>query len=231
VREALRLGSQPASPASRTGRKSAFRRFFERFWIPAVLIPGHIPRDGMHGESITALARACQAGHADPREHFISLESAVPRVISCVQFANTEPVESSAGWGCWIPWERFGQQIKERAPAKLDPSQRFFFAREQRLWTVDHDRVGSVVAGAGIRFPVYFQAEPFGEFAGRKIKVCFDPWAERITGTFILPEAWRGYRPGHIIARDVPALESSSLVAARPVLARTLHSARWSAHQ
>lgn len=226
VRGALKFGSQPARRMSHVGKKCAFRKFFERFWIPAELIPGHISRDGIHAQNVTALARACQAGHADPREHFISLESIVPRVIGCVQFANTEPVESSSGWGCWIPWERFGQQMKERPPGKLDPSQRSLFTREQRLWMVDHHRVGGMATGAGIRFPVYFQYEPLREFAGRKIQVCFDSWAERITATFVLPDAWRGYRRGHIIARDVPALESS-VETARTVLACALRSARW----
>jgi hypothetical protein len=89
--------------------------------------------------------------------------------------------------------------------------------------------VGGIIAGAGIRFPIYFQHEPLREFAGHKIQVCFDTRAEHITGTLVLPVAWRSYRAGHIIARDVPALESPEpfLRDARRTLARALRSGRW----
>jgi hypothetical protein len=229
VRDGLKLGSHRAQPVWQTGQKSAGQKFFNRLWVPAALIPGHLGRDCGRTEDITTIAHACQGGRADPREYFISLESAIPRVTGCVQFANTEPVESAAGWGCWIPWERFGLQLKEQPTAKLDPSQRFLFAREQRVWTVRDDIVGGLVARAGIRFPVHFQCEALREFAGHKIKACFDPWAERITGTLVLLDAWRGRRAGQIIARDIPALETtaSSSQIARQALASAFRSGMW----
>jgi len=229
VRGALNLGSHGAQVIRQAGQKSAVQKFFERLWVAAALIPGHLDRDRVRAKNVTALAHECRAGRADPREHFIPLESAVARVTGCVQFANTEPVESAAGWGCWIPWERFGLQLKEQPPAKLDPSERFHFAREQRVWTVRNGIAGGLVAGAGMRFPVHFQCERLREFAGCKIKVCFDPWAERITGTLILPGAGRGHRAGHIIVRDVPALEPTgpSLPTARRALARAVRSGVW----
>src|SRR5690606_27209415 len=91
---------------------------------------------------------------------------------------------------------------------RLDPALGVFFAREQRVWTVRGSCVGGIVPGPQIEFPVYFQCEQLWEFEGCKVRSYFDPYAEPNLGTLVLEDAeWRGYRRGHVIARDVPALD------------------------
>jgi len=232
LRRALDRCSLRVQPLRQKKQKSAAGDFFDRLRMPASLIPGHLGRDRRHARTVIALAHACQAGRADPREHFLPLESAVARLTDCVQFANTEPVASPAGWGCWIPWERFGLELKEHPPARLHDSNLHFFAREQRLWTVRHGAVGGIVNCAGLRFPMVFPCESLRQFTGCRVRVCFDPLAEYITATLVLPAAGRGYRAGHIIARHVPALEfASPISAARRSLARILRAGTWSSHR
>ena len=135
----------------------------------------------------------------------------MPRIIGAVQFTNSEPMESKA-WGRWIPQERFEAQIAELLASgeakRLDPKLGIFFSREQRIWTVRGCLVGGPVEGPMIRFPVYFQCEELWEFEGCRVKVYFDPYAETVTGTIVLEEnEWRGLKRGHVIAREVAALE------------------------
>jgi len=206
VRDALELCQVPVVNAWHSKQKSAVERFFDRFWTPASLIPGHVGRDRGRFKEVTDLALACQDGRRDPQQHFLALSAAVPRVIGAVQFVNSEPIESKA-WGTWVPQERFESQLREDTRPKLDPALRIFFSREQRVWTVRGALVGGNVEGPLIKFPAYFQCTELWEFEGCKVRCYFDPYAEQVLGTLVLQEEWRGFKPGHVIARDVPALE------------------------
>lgn len=207
VRGALDLCQQRVQNAWHSKQKSAVERFFDRLWTPASLIPGHVGRDQARAKQMTELALACQDGRHDPRKHFISLDDATSRVIGAIQFINSEPIESRSGWGRWIPQERFESQMSEQPAPVLDESYRVFFAREQRVWTVRGCIVGGAVTGPLLKFPVYFQHEALWEFEGCKVKAFFDPYTSEVTGTLVLQDDWRGYKAGHIIATDIPALE------------------------
>ena len=208
VRDALKLCGVPVFNAWHSKQKSGIERFFDRLWTPASLIPGHVGRDRGRFKQVTDLAGACQAGRRDPRDHFLSLEAALPKVIKAVEFANTEPVVSKSGWGQWVPQERWQQQTVGQQSSTLDAGLKVFFSREQRVWTVRKGYVGGDVAGPQISFPVYFQTPELWEFEGCKVRSYFDPYTEPNLGTIVLEEeAWRSYRRGHVIARDVPALD------------------------
>jgi len=103
----------------RAGHSSSAQRFFERLQTPAAFIPGYVVPQ--RSRALHQLARAGQSGQTDPRRHFLPLAIALARVISCTQFANTEPVTAAAGWGCWIPWEKFDQQLNEKNFSHLKP--------------------------------------------------------------------------------------------------------------
>jgi hypothetical protein len=170
-----------------------------------------VGRDRGRAKAVTDLAIACQDGRRDPREHFISLEDATRRVAGCVEFVNGEPIESKSGWGTWVPQERFVAQLDEDMTAgrarRLPDNFSIFFSREQRVWTVRGCCVGGSVDGPCVKFPVYFQCEQLWEFEGCKVKAFFDPYTENVQGTLVLMDEWRSYKPGHIIASDVPALD------------------------
>lgn len=210
VREALDLCRVPVVNAWHSKQKNAVERFFDRFWTPASLIPGHIGRDRGRFKDATDLALACQDGRRDPREHFLPLsggtDSAIPRVIAAIKFVNGEPIESKA-WGSWVPQERFEAQLREDGRQQLDPALRIFFSREQREWTVRGAYVGGNVECPLIRFPIYFQCAELWEFEGCRVKCYFDPYAEPVLGTLVLQDEWRSCKPGHVIARDVPAVD------------------------
>lgn len=210
VRSALDLCQVPVVNAWHSKQKNAVERFFDRFWTPASLIPGHVGRDRGRYKQVSDLAMACQDGRRDPRQHFLPLagdsSAMLPRVIKAVQFVNSEPVESKS-WGSWIPQERFEAQIQEDNRTRLDPSLRIFFSREQKEWTVRGCVVGGNVDSPLIRFPIYFQCPELWEFEGCKVRCYFDPYAETVLGTLVLQDEWRSLKPGHVIAREVPALD------------------------
>lgn len=206
VRDALDLCKVTYVNAWHSKQKSAVERFFDRFWTPASLIQGHVGRDRGRYKQVQDLALSCQDGRRDPCEQFLSLTEAMPRVIGAVQFVNSEPIESKT-WGTWVPQERFEAQVLADGHSKLDPALKIFFSREQRVWTVRGNLVGGKVAGPLISFPIYFQCPELWEFEGCKVKCYFDPYTEPVLGTLVLQDEWRSYKPGHVIARDVTALE------------------------
>lgn len=208
VRDALKLCQVPVFNAWHSKQKSAIERFFDRMWTPASLIPGHVGRDRARFRDVELLAQACMDGRRDPRDHFLSLEQAMPKIIKAVEFCNTEPIVSKSGWGQWVPQERWTAAAGEQGFRRLDASLKVFFSREQRVWTVRKGCIGGSVEGPQIRFPVYFQTPELWEFEGCKVRAYFDPYADPNTGTIVLEEeTWRNYRRGHVIARGVPALD------------------------
>lgn len=206
VRDALALSGAQVVHAWHSKQKSAVERFFDRLWTPLALMPGHAGRDRDRFHQLTQHALACQDGRRDPREDFLSLDSALPRVEAAVQFVNGEPIESRT-WGRWIPQERYAAQLGEQPLPQLDPSLRIFFAREQRVWTVRGCCVGGNVDGPLVKFPVWFQTPELWEFEGCRVKCFFDPYTPEVRATLVLVDAWRSYPAGHVIARDVLALE------------------------
>jgi hypothetical protein len=132
----------------------------------------------------------------------------VKHVSKAVEFVNTEPIESRSGWGCWIPQQRWDDSLRAAKPETLPATHSIFFAREQRVKTVRGGGLQFSVECPEIRFPVFFQCAELWEFEGCKVKAYFDPYADPVLGTLTLEDAqWRGFKRGHIIARDVPALE------------------------
>jgi len=219
VRHALELASIPVFNAWEPKHKNAVERFFDRLWTPLSLIPGHVGRDRGRFSEVQDIALNCQDGRRDPREHFLSLEDATSRVVGAVEFCNGEPIESRSGWGRWTPQQRWVEQVGNRpsipsplasrtSPLTLMPEQlRVFFSREQRDWTVRGNLLGGNVAGPDVKFPVYFQTEELWQFEGCLVRCYFDPYADPVLGTLVLQKEWRSYSRGHVIARDVPALE------------------------
>ncbi len=119
---------------------------------------------------------------------------------------NGEPIESRT-WGSWIPQERYEAQMAEAPLPSMDTSLRMLFSREQRTWTVRGNSLGGNVEGPLIKFPIWFQCHELWEFEGCKVKCFFDPYATEVCGTLVLQDEWRSYKPGHVIAREVPALD------------------------
>lgn len=206
VRDALELARVPVVNAWHAKQKNAVEKTFDRLWTPMSLIKGHVGRDRGEYERMTALAMQCQEGAKDPREHFLSIEAALPEVIRAVEYTNTEPV-NSRDWGTWVPQECFEAQTAVRPLPLLDPDLTIFFAREQREWSVRGGLVGGSVTGPMLKVPVYFQTPELAPFEGIQTRCYFDPYAPEIRGTILLNEEWKGFKPGHVIARDVPAMD------------------------
>lgn len=207
VRDALALSGVPCINAWHSKQKSAVERFFDRLWTPASVIPGHVGRDRGRYKQVTDLAGKCQAGSRDPRDHFLSLEAAMPKIIQAIQFANTEPIESRSGWGTWVPQDRWENHLANNAVPRLDSAMRIFFSREQRVWTVRKACLGGSVEGPLIKFPIYFQCPELAMFEGCKLKCYFDPYADNVTGTLVLQHDWREHKANTVIATNVPALD------------------------
>lgn len=206
VRDALELARVPVVNAWSARQKAAVENAFHRLWTPLSLVTGHAGRARGGFEAVTDLALKAQAGAVDPREHFESLGSVMPRLVQAVEFANGEPLESRA-WGRWVPRELWAERLAAAPLERLDEGLSLFFAREQRRWTVRGGLVGGVVTGPWLRVPVYFQPPELAAYEGVRLRVYFDPYAEDVRGTLVLDEPWRDERPGQVVAREVPALE------------------------
>jgi hypothetical protein len=209
VRGAMELCHVPVTNAWHSKQKNVIERFFDRLWTPASLIPGHVGRDADADKfkQIYDIVIACQDGRRDPRDYFLTLTEAAPKVYKAIEFVNSEPIESGSGWGTWVPQERYQTHMDANPRQRLDAQFKTFFAREQREWKIRQCCVGGSVNGPLIKFPTYFQCAELWEFDGCRARCFFDPYAETVTGTIVLLDTWRDYKPGHVIARDVPALE------------------------
>lgn len=206
VREAIELTGIPVLKAWESKQKGAVENFFDRLWTPLSLAPGDVGRRRGENEEHTDLVMRAEAGRVDPRQHFLSVEAATEAIGRAVAFVNGEPRESRS-WGRWVPQALWTQQTSEHPLQKLDPDLKVFFSRERREWTVRKGCVGGRVETPQLRFPIYFQPESLWEFEGCKVRAYFDPFAAEVTGTLVLADEWRSYKPGHVIARDVPALD------------------------
>ncbi|MES2219389.1 MAG: hypothetical protein V4587_00295 [Acidobacteriota bacterium] len=205
VRSALKLANVPVFNAWHSKQKNAVENFFDRLWTPLSLMKGDVGRYRGDNKENTDLVLQCQEGRRDPREHFPTVEEAIKGISGAVEFVNSEPIESK-NWGRWIPQQLYIEQGGKEL-RKMDGALRIFFSREQRTWTVRQACLGGKVPGPLIEFPVYFQCAELWEFEGCKVKCYFDPYASAVTGTLVLQDNWRGLKPGHVIARDVPALD------------------------
>ena len=209
VSAALRMINLPVIRAWEPKQKNAVENFFDRLWTPLSLLPGDVGRRRGENKENTDLVLQCEAGRRDPREHFLAVGTAATGMANAVAFVNSEPVESSTGWGRWVPEQLFMDQTEGCGKLRRLPSQmRIFFSREQREWTVRGNVVGGPVNTPMLSFPVYFQCEEIWEFEGCRLKAFFDPFSDNVKATLVLMEdEWRSYKRGHVIARDVPALE------------------------
>lgn len=206
VRESLAMAGVQVITAWTSKQKNAVEGFFDRLWTPLSLAPRDVGRfRGEHAEN-TALLSQCEAGRRDPREHLLTVEQAVEQIGRAVSFLNGEPIESKT-WGRWVPQALFEQQIAEQPLPRLPDHLRVFFSRERREWTVRKGAVGGKVETPTLSFPVWFQDSALWEFEGCVVRCFFDPFAPQVIGTLVLVDAWRGYPAGHVIARDVAALE------------------------
>lgn len=206
VRDALELARVPVVNAWHAKQKNAVENCFDRLWTPMSRIKGHAGRDRGQIEQTTDLAIQCQEGRRDPREFFPAMQAAMSEIVAAVEYTNTEPV-NSRDWGTWVPQEVYVRQTTERPLPTLDPELSIFFAREQRRWTVRGGLVGNSVEGPLLKVPIYFQTAELWEFEGILTRCYFDPYASEIRGTIVLDEDWKGLQRGHLIARDVPAMD------------------------
>ena len=207
VTDLLKLSGVTVKTAWESKHKAAVEGSFNRLWTPMSMIPGHVGRDRARFKQVEELAQRCQAGNADPREHFLALEPGLDHIDKCVEIANSLPVNSPT-WGSWIPKERLDRQLGESPMTRLDPQHAVFFAREIRSWKMTKLGIGGRCDGPLLGFPVHFQHENFWQFEGCQVKAFFDPYADQVRATVVLEDAeWRGFRRGHVIARDVPETE------------------------
>jgi hypothetical protein len=206
VRDALKLANVPVFNAWHSKQKSCIENGFNRLWTPLSLLPGDVGRTRGEDAVNTKLLMECADGRRDPRNHFLEVSEATKRIGGAVQWCNSEPRQSYA-WGQWVPERRWNDQIGERPLSKLAPELQVFFKREQREWTARKGLVGGKVAGPQMTFPIWFQFPELWEFDGCRVKCFFDPYESPCLGTIVLQDAWRGYKPGHVIARDVQALD------------------------
>ena len=207
VTDLMKLSGSTVKRAWESKHKAAVEGSFNRVWTPMSVMPGHVGRDRARFKQTEDLAQRCQAGNEDPRKHFLSFDAAMDHLDKCVEMANSFTVTSPT-WGSWIPRERWERQITERPMAKLDPQYAVFFSREIRAWKMTKMGIGGRCDGPLLGFPVHFQHENFWQFEGCQVKAFFDPYADQVRATVVLEDAeWRGFRRGHVIARDVPETE------------------------
>ncbi len=208
VKHCLSLANTRVKRAWESKQKSAVERTFDRLWTPLSLVRGHAGRDRGRFKQITDIALACQSGARDPREWFDDLPTGMKGIIRSVEFINGETIESRSGWGSWVPQERWQAALAANPPDKVPGNLSIFYAREQRVRQVKGGALSFSCECPEVRFPVHFQCEELWEYEGCQVKAYFDPYSDPCLGTLVLEDAqWRGHKRGHIIARDVPALE------------------------
>ncbi len=173
---------------------------FSPLWTYLSMIDGQVGRYRGEMEAETRQLMKCQAGRANPSQHFPSLNQCMKAIDGALAMRNSDTIKSV--YGSWVPEVRHKQLAEARPwqplPADLD----FLFAPWVREWTVQKGTVGAMVRLLPeIQTPCYFAHEELWRWNGRKVRVYFDPTQEHCKATIVSLQDNAGYKPGEIICQ------------------------------
>jgi hypothetical protein len=178
-------------------QKPFIEGLFNTVWTKlSVQFPGcDIGRFMGETEEANDLLTACKRGGRDPRRHFPMLADALTAFGNVVKEKNNTPVDSAIG--SWIPAEAW--QARPR-PSTLDPESDWLFAPYIRTWTVRGMLVGGrIPLFEDLSVPFDFSADFLPQYHGAKVRVHFDPSANRCSGMLVLAEDFHGERAGKVL--------------------------------
>lgn len=150
---------------------------FNSLWTYLSVIDGQVGRFRGEMEKNSLLEQKCQAGRADPRDHFPSLKQTTAALDGALALRNSDKRHSKI-YGEWIPEVRHRELGLERPWQPLPADLEYLFSPILREWTVAKGTVGNTVTLAdGISAPFYFAHDDLWRFNGQKVRVYFNPAA------------------------------------------------------
>lgn len=163
-------------------------------------------------EATNRSVQACRSGAQDPRRLFPLLSDAMRAFDLINRERNATPV-TTANHGCWVPEERWHQQVVERPMRRLAPELEFAFQPYAMTWTVRGMLVGGrVPLFEDMSVPFDFSAHWLAQYQGAKVRVHFDPAAPKCIGTGVLAEAFAGRPIGTILGTLTQVNETTGYI-------------------
>jgi hypothetical protein len=174
---------------------------FNRLWTKLSLLPGQVGRYRGEEEEAGKLVQRIRGGAVDPRGKLLDLPAVLAAIREAVEEHNRQWVGSER-YGRWIPAEFWASKAEESL-RKVSPEDAWMFSpRITEPLRVRGFRIETTVPllpGASTKF--VFGAEWLGQFAGRRVKIAFNPFAPDVEATAILAENVGDRKAGQVLGK------------------------------
>jgi hypothetical protein len=181
--------------------QKAIEAVFNKVWTRlAVQFPhADMGRYRNENEANCKLYEACKAGHQDPRKYFPTLEIVVRVFEEEVSAHNTKLIVSSQ-YGRWIPDEYFSQAVKAAPLRGFSAEMEWMFSP----YAAERKVKGMMVSCRVPMFenfsvPFDFGADWLPEFAGKKVRLHFNPRQPKCAAKVVLLENSGPRKAGDIL--------------------------------
>ena len=181
--------------------QKAIEAVFNKVWTRlAVQFPhADMGRYRDENEANCKLYEACKSGHQDPRKYFPTLEIVV-RVFEEEVSAHNSKLIVSAQYGRWVPDEFFDQAVKAAPLRGFSSEMEWMFSPYAAERTVKGMMVSCrVPMFENFSVPFDFGADWLPHYAGRKVRLHFNPRQPKCTAKVVLLENAGAKKAGDIL--------------------------------
>ena len=181
--------------------QKAIEAVFNKVWTRlAVQFPhADMGRYRNENEANCKLYEACKAGHQDPRKYFPTLEIIV-RVFEEEVSAHNTKLIVSAQYGRWVPDDYFAQAVSAAPLRKFSAEMEWMFSPFAAERTVKGMMVSCrVPMFENFSVPFDFGADWMPEFAGKKVRLHFNPRQPKCRAKVVLLENSGTRKAGDIL--------------------------------
>ena len=184
--------------------QKAIEAVFNKVWTRlAVQFPhADMGRYRNENEANCKLYEACKAGHQDPRKYFPTLEIIV-RVFEEEVSAHNTKLIVSAQYGRWVPDDYFAQAVKVSPLRGFSAEMEWMFSPFAAERTVKGMMVSCrVPMFENFSVPFDFGADWLPQYAGKKVRLHFNPRQPKCSAKVVLLENANGQcgtHPGDIL--------------------------------
>jgi hypothetical protein len=181
--------------------QKAIEKVFDKFWTQ---FSGQFPNADMgrfrnENEENCKLYEECKAGHKDPRRYFPPLGLLLKAIDEEVAWHNRKPINSKQ-YGRWKPDDLFADGVQASPLDKYKPEMEWIFSPYSAERTVRGMTVSCrVPMFENYSVPFEFGADWLPEFAGKKVRLHFNPRVPKCRAKVVLVENSGTHRAGEVL--------------------------------
>lgn len=173
---------------------------FNVLWTALSTLPGQIGRTRGEMERMKKWWMACREGRRDPRRELMTLPDFLKELDAAIDRCNARWVDGRQGR--WRPVEWWNKR-PENATRQIAAEDLWMFTPViTDPLKVQWNQVATSVPmlpGRSERF--VFSSPWIADFHGARVKLHFDPWAEKCLATAVLCEPFNGHRAGKVLGQ------------------------------